>query len=349
MIHDAYRQPESGNAQRDEVRVAGIDVGSNTVRLQIADVRRSDAGHMTAVPVHTASFITRLAQDVDTSGRLHPEAMSRVRSALVECKQLMRTHSAVFGLLTATSAVRDSDNGEAFLGEIEYGFGFRTRLLSGAEEAELALAGLSSSPEMQAIIDSGTTLTIDIGGGSTELALLDSGTLLDAHSFQLGSVRGTERWLGDSDPPSQQALTRWRADVRNQITHRFPDRPSITTAIGVAGTVTTVAAIQLEMSEWNASRVHGMRLTLDQIESVSSQLRGLPLSQRAQVVGLEPKRAPVIVAGLVLLTEILDVFGCRDLVVSTSDILDGIVQQAGAIALDEGIEELAEPFGKTVC
>lgn len=335
---------------RDQVRVAAVDMGSNTTRLIVADVTRTADGTLIHETIERRSTITRLAEGVDARGILLPLPITRVRNALIEFRRIARELGAVFVLATATSAVRDADNGEAFLGEIEHGFGFRAVLLEGTHEAEATWAGVTSDPETAARASSSHGLLVDIGGGSTEIVLTDRGTIVDRHSFQLGSVRITERFLNETGAPlTSEELSRAREYVRDLLAERFPDPQPVELGIGVAGTATTVSAILLDREIYDPALVHGFSFTARQLDEVVARLAALPLDERREVRGLEPDRAAVIVGGLLVLVEVLAHFGMDSIETSERDILDGIALMAGRIALEEGITELPEPFGQTVC
>jgi exopolyphosphatase/guanosine-5'-triphosphate,3'-diphosphate pyrophosphatase len=235
-------------------------------------------------------------------------------------------------LAVGTSAVRDADNGEAFLGEVEWSYGFTTRLLDGGEEAELVVRGVSSERSL----DDGT-LVVDIGGGSTELVTVNGDRIAWAISTEAGSVRLTERFL-HADPPSREELETCAEHVRSLL----PD-VDVAQAIGVAGTVTTAAAVLLG----GPPTVHGRQLTRDGVAAVLARLAEVPLHDRARVPGLAPERAPVIVAGLVTLREILDRYRLPGLDVSERDLLDGAALLAAE--LPEPEEGLVPPMAFTCC
>jgi len=331
------------------VRVAGIDMGSNTTRLIVADVTRDAAGALSHIVLTRRTTITRLAQDVDRRGILLPEAITRTRNALVDYRSELRAAGAVFALATATSAVRDADNGEAFLGEVEHGFGFTARLLDGGEEAQTTWAGVTSDPGLATRTGSGTGLLLDIGGGSTEVLLTSEGAVVENHSFQLGSVRLTEQYLAGTGPIPKQSLVRARARVQELFAERFPNAAPPGVAIGVAGTITTVVSIVSGHEQWQPALVHGAHVTPDEVDELIERLAVMPTDARRRITGLEPDRAPVIVGGLVILAEALRHFGIERMVVSVRDILDGVALEAGRVALEQGITELHEPFGRTVC
>jgi exopolyphosphatase / guanosine-5'-triphosphate,3'-diphosphate pyrophosphatase len=305
------------------MRVAAIDLGTNTTRLLVADVSGDDVEE-----VVRRTLITRLGEGVDARRHLLPLPIARVRNCLAEYRRELESLSAERALLVATSAVRDAENGEAFLGEIEWSYGFTTRLLSGDEEAELTLRGVGEADS--------TALVVDIGGGSTEL--------IGAQpiSVDIGAVRLTERHL-PSDPPTDEELEACAAAVRSVL----PDRPRPERAIGVAGTITSLAALDLALTEYDPERVHGHRLTLDGVQQQLSRLASMPLAERRQVPALDPERAPVIVAGAVILREVLAHLGLEEIEASERDILHGAALEAAT--LPEPVEGDAPPGAYTCC
>lgn len=298
------------------MRVAALDLGTNTTRLLVADVYDDRVDE-----IERRTEITRLGEGVDERRRLLPLPMARVRNVLADYRRALEGHGAERALLAATSAVRDAENGEAFLGEIEWSYGFPTRLLSGEEEAELTLRGVGAT-------DLGT-LVVDLGGGSTELVTTESGASVD-----VGSVRMTERFGEDVE-----AI---RAHVREQLPPLEPVR-----AIGVAGTITTIAALDLGLAEWDAERVQGHFVLRAAAEAQLGRLAALPLDERRRVPALEPERAPVIVAGAAILAEILARYDLDGIEASVRDILDGIALEAAA--LPEPEEGDAPPGAYTCC
>ena len=305
------------------MRVAAIDQGTNTTRLLVADV---DDGGLRELVRRTE--ITRLGEGVDERHRLLPLPVARVRNVLTDYRREAERLGAERTLLVATSAVRDAENGEAFLGEVEWSYGFATQLLTGDEEAALMLRGVGE-------IEPGT-LVLDIGGGSTELVTLDSRTSLD-----IGAVRLTERYL-HSDPPTRDELAACAQYVRTVL----PPLDA-TSAVGVAGTITSLAALDLGLDEYDRERVHGHELSLAGVERQLERLAALPLAQRREVPALEPERAPVIVAGAMIAREVLAVYGLDAYRVSEHDILDGIA--LAAAELPAPVEGDAPPGAYTCC
>jgi len=307
------------------VRVGAVDLGTNTTRLLVADIADGRS-----VEVHRETHITRLGEGVDVRKRLLPVPIARVRNVLADYRRTLESLGAERVLAVATSAVRDAENGEAFLGEIEWSYGFATRLVSGDEEAQLTRRGVQPGPG---------TLVVDVGGGSTELLLDDLHTSLD-----IGSVRFTERFM-HTDPPNPRELDECARAVGTALAERVPAAPE--QAIGVAGTVTTLAALDLGLDAYDSGRVHGHRLTLDAARAQLARLAALPLEERRTIPALDPDRAPVIVAGAVILTETLAYFGLGAIEVSERDILDGIA--LAAAELPEPEEGAAPPGAYTCC
>jgi exopolyphosphatase/guanosine-5'-triphosphate,3'-diphosphate pyrophosphatase len=310
------------------MRVAAIDLGTNTTRLLIADVNAERVEEISG-----RTTITRLGEGVDARRRLLPLPIARVRNVLADYRRELESLGAERTLAAATSAVRDAENGEAFLGEIEWSYGFTTRLLTGEEEAELTLRGVGEAGH--------DALVVDIGGGSTEL--IGAGTRI---STELGSVRLTERFL-PSDPPTEDELDTLGAATRSVLAEQVPETLTARRAIGVAGTITSLAALDLGLVEYDRDFVHGHRLGDAAVKAQLERLAALPLAERRRVPGLEPERAPVIVAGAVVLREIMRHFGLASIEASERDILHGIALEAAA--LPEPVEGDAPPGAYTCC
>jgi len=320
------------------MRVAAVDLGTNSTRLLVADVEDGQVRE-----VVRRLRITRLGEGVDVRRRLLPLPVARVRNALSDYRRELEGLGAERTLAFATSAVRDAENGEAFLGEVEWSYGFITRLLSGEEEGLLTLRGLAAGRRIHP-----GTLVVDIGGGSTELVMGRVGHIRFHDSLDLGCVRLTERFLA-SDPPAGAELRACAAAVRATLGERVPDslRGGVSDCVGVAGTVTTAAALDLGLVAYEPERIHGHRVSAERIEQQLEALASLPLERRRQLPGLEPERAPVIVAGLVILVEILRHFGLEAVEASERDILHGAA--LAAADLPERAEGAAPPGAYTCC
>ena len=297
------------------MRVAAVDLGTNSTRLLVADANG------TLDEVVRRLRITRLGEGVDERRKLLPLPIARVRNVLSEYRRELEALGAERTLCIATSAVRDAENGEAFLGEIEWSYGFATQLLSGDEEAEMTLRGIGA-------VEPGT-LVVDIGGGSTELQLV--GTDLRV-SLDIGCVRLTERFGEDV------------AAVREHVRGLLPET-SAERAIGVAGTVTTIAALDLGLDEYDPERIHGHRIASETANEQLTRLAAMPVDARAEIV--EPGRAPVIVAGAAILAEILAFYALEGIEASERDILHGAA--LAAAELPEPEEGAAPPGAYTCC
>jgi exopolyphosphatase/guanosine-5'-triphosphate,3'-diphosphate pyrophosphatase len=289
------------------VRVAAVDLGTNSTRLLVADVADGRVDE-----IARRLTITRLGEGVDGRGRLLPAAIERLHACLTRYHVEATALGAETALAIATSAVRDSENGRQLLEEIEVRYGFATRLLRGDEEAALTLRGVSSGRELP-----DGTLLVDIGGGSTELVLGGRGSVSFSTSLQLGCVRLTERYLA-SDPPTADELDRCAASVCGELPELEP-----TGAVGVAGTVTTIAALDLGLRAYDPVQIHGHRIPISSVQRELARLAALPVTERRRVPGLEPDRAPVIVGGAVILLEVLRAYDLHEIEASERDILHG--------------------------
>ena len=312
-------------------RVAAVDLGTNSTRLLVADVE-----HGRLDEVVRRLTITRLGEGVDARRRLLPVPIARVRNCLAEYRRELEEAGATRTLAIATSAVRDAENGEAFLGEIEWSYGFATRLLTGLEEAGLTYRGVTAGRETE-----DETVIVDIGGGSTELVLGSDGAPSEFASIDVGCVRLTERFLA-SDPPTAPELAATAGYVRSLLPAFHPRH-----AIGVAGTVTTLATLDLALDEYDPLRTHGHVLSRESVVRQLGRLAALTLEERTRVPGVEPGRAPVIVAGLVVLREVLDAYDLDAIEVSERDILHGAA--LAAAELPEPEEGDAPPGAYTCC
>jgi exopolyphosphatase / guanosine-5'-triphosphate,3'-diphosphate pyrophosphatase len=312
-------------------RVAAVDLGTNTTRLLVADVEN---GRLDEVARRLT--ITRLGEGVDERRRLLPVPVARVRNCLADYRRELESLGAERTLCIATSSVRDAENGEAFLGEVEWSYGFTTRLLSGDDEAAMMIRGVTAG---RPALDG--ALVVDIGGGSTELVLTTRGEVAFSRSLDVGCVRVTERFLS-SDPPTRPELAAAGGYVRSLL----PELES-GSAIGVAGTVTTLATLDLGDDEYDPERTHGHRIALVSVEEQLERLAAMTTQERLAVPGIEPGRAPVIVAGIVVLREVMTAYGLEEIEVSERDILHGAA--FAAAELPEPEEGAAPPGAYTCC
>ncbi|HEV3323617.1 MAG TPA: Ppx/GppA phosphatase family protein [Solirubrobacteraceae bacterium] len=298
------------------MRVAVVDIGTNSTRLLLADVEPD--GSVTELV--RLSRVTRLGAGVDAHGGLSPEAVERTCAVLADYRELIDQHRCDANLAVLTSAVRDASDGAAFTERVRRDYGLDARTLSGDEEAALtflgAMSGREASPE--------PTVVVDIGGGSTEFVVGHNHTAGFHVSLQAGVVRMSERHI-HSDPPAPTELQRLALDTRSIYLDGLPpeERAPVRHGIAVAGTATSAAAIDMELDPYDSARVHRHVLLLATVELLLARLAGMTEAQRREVVGLHPDRAPTIVAGMILLGEAMRAFELDRVEVSEHDILRG--------------------------
>jgi exopolyphosphatase / guanosine-5'-triphosphate,3'-diphosphate pyrophosphatase len=300
------------------LRVAVVDIGTNSTRLLVADV--TDDGDLTERERRTK--VTRLGDRLGETGVLGDEAMARVLGTLGEYQQVIDEQGVERAVAVLTSAVRDAANGEDFLARVRaQSDGLDARVIGGDEEARLTFRGATSE---RGPGDATPTLVIDVGGGSTEL-VVGSGNEVSFHvSTQAGVVRHTERHLA-TDPPTRDDLRALAEDVREIYAEAVPQqvRRTAGAAIAVAGTATTLGAIDLDLEHYSPDRVHGHVVSTTACRRILERLAALPEVDRREVRGLHPDRAPTIVAGVVMVVEALELFGLDSTAVSDHDILRG--------------------------
>jgi exopolyphosphatase/guanosine-5'-triphosphate,3'-diphosphate pyrophosphatase len=308
------------------VRVAIVDLGTNTCRLCLAEV--SAAGD-----IETAARLTRvvrLGQGVDRTGRLDPAAVARTHACLAEYAPRVEDYSPARRLLVATSVLRDAADGRGFLEGVDDEFALPARVLDGEEEGALAFRG--GTVELAGQVDDPLVLT-DIGGGSTEFAVGAAGSKPDfVRSLDIGVVRLTERFLYH-DPPLPEELDRLRAFVADAIAGAVPAavRGAARGAVGVAGTYTTLVAHKLGLREYRSEVVHAHVLGLADIDAAIAEFAALTNGQRGRLPGIQKGREDVILAGALIAREACRAFGLAEVRCSEADILEG-----AALALAEG-------------
>ena len=310
-------------------RVAAVDIGTNSTRLLVADIEGESVRELAR-----RLEITRLGEGVDERHILLPQAIARVRNVLAEYRRAAEEAGADRTLAFATSAVRDAENGEAFLGEIEWSYAFKTRLLAGDEEALLTFRGVSAGRNVAP-----GTIVIDVGGGSTELILGDAAGVAFYTSLDLGCVRLTERFGTDFGAAA--------AHVRDMLAGSVPAEVRPRAAIGVAGTITTIATLDLGLEQEDPDTVHGHSLSAETVAAWTERLEGMSVEEIRALRGMHPDRAPVITAGAVVVRETLAHFGLETLEVSEHDIMHGAA--LAAAELPEEAEGGAPPTAHTCC
>lgn len=296
------------------MRVAVVDIGTNSTRLLVCDVEGSEVGEVLRL-----TTVTNLGRGVEHSGNLSSDAIEGVCEVIADYKARYEELGAERVQAIASSAVRDAINGEAFIAELRERFELDARLLTGEEEAHLTYLGATAERGGE-----GPALVFDIGGGSTELIVGSGGEVHFHTSLQAGTIRHSERHLS-SDPPDPHELEDLADDVRDLIESATQERQGASEvhAIAVAGTPTSLAAIDQELEPYDPERVHGHRLRMRTIQRMLSRLSSLPLAERLRVPGLHPGRAPTIVAGSVILVQVMRAFELDEIEVSERDILHG--------------------------
>lgn len=297
--------------------VAAIDCGTNSIRLLITDV---DGDTKTD---HVREMrIVRLGQDVDRTGRLAPEAIERTLQACREYARMIEAMGVDVVSFAATSAVRDASNADEFADGVEAVLGVRPQVLSGREEAMASFEGATG--EVAGVLSA----VIDLGGGSTEV-VHGVGRPTFSHSFDLGSVRMTERFLA-TDPPGVGELTECMAYVDAVIAPVLSPLEPVESVVGVAGTITTIAAHSLALPSYDSEAIHLARIHVDDVRAACSSLMQMPLIDRRALPFMHPGRADVIVGGAIILDRMLEhlPLNTDELVVSEHDILDGIAWKA---------------------
>jgi len=301
------------------MRVAAIDIGTNSTRLLVADV---EGDRVDAIRRH--SQVTGLGRGVEISGQLAIENVESVYATIgdyvAEAQELGAERTVAF----ATSAVRDASNGDVFLAELRERFSLDAQVIDGLEEARMTYRGALSGGHVGE-----QTLVVDIGGGSTEL-IVGSGEEPEFHtSMQVGVVRHSERHV-HADPPKTEELEALSDDVGGTLETELAAHPGLRAdrAIAVAGTPATLAAIELGLERFEPDVVEGHHLSLASAQQSCSRLASLPLAERCEVTGMHPDRAPTIVAGVVILIKAMRAFGLDEVEVSERDILFGAALQA---------------------
>ena len=293
------------------MRVAAVDCGTNSVRLLVRDLPGAE--------LHREMRVVRLGQGVDATGSLHPDAIERTRVALVDYAGVCAELGVQKIRMVATSATRDASNRMDFVAMVHVALGVTPEVITGQEEASLSFTGATGD-----LTEGAPFLVMDIGGGSTEL-VLGSSVVEAAYSMDVGCVRLTERHLTD-DPPTQQQISAAREDIEAALDQALAVVPGAlaTTAVGLAGSVTTVAALALGIAAYDAKVLHHSRLSASQIDEVTERLLAMTRAERAALPVMHPGRVDVIGGGALVLQTVVRRLGLTEVLVSESDILDGI-------------------------
>ncbi|MFD9872341.1 exopolyphosphatase [Streptomyces niveus] len=301
-------------------RVAAIDCGTNSIRLLVAD---ADPATGELVDLDRRMTIVRLGQDVDRTGRLAPEALERTFAACREYADVIKEHGVDRIRFVATSASRDAENRDEFVRGVLDILGVEPEVITGDQEAEFSFTG--ATRELAGRTDLETPyLVVDIGGGSTEF-VVGSDRVTAGRSVDIGCVRLTERHRL-SDPATHADITALRADIATALDAVAPHVPlgEARTLVGLAGSVTTVAAIALGLTTYDSAVIHHSRIPFDIVREITTTLLSSTHAERATIPVMHPGRVDVIVTGALILLTIMERTGATEVVVSEHDILDGI-------------------------
>ncbi|WP_371665362.1 Ppx/GppA family phosphatase [Streptomyces sp. NBC_01241] len=306
-------------------RVAAIDCGTNSIRLLVAD---ADPSTGELVELDRRMEIVRLGQGVDRTGRLAPEALERTFAVCRQYAEVIEEHGARKIRFVATSASRDAENRDEFVRGVLDILGVEPEVISGDEEAEFSFIGATKELMGRDHFEK-PYLVVDIGGGSTEFVVRDD-HVRAARSVDMGCVRMTERHLVHdgvvSDPPTPEEIAAIRADIDAALDLAEESVPltGAATLVGLAGTVTTVAAIALGLDAYDSEAIHHSRISLDQVQEITGRLLASTHAERAAIGAMHPGRVDVITSGALILLAVMKRTGAREVVVSEHDILDGI-------------------------
>ncbi len=317
--------PSSGSDARvPPTRVAAIDCGTNSIRLLVAQTRHDADGSVVALDdLDRRMQIVRLGQGVDRTGRLDPSALARTLDALAVYAERAHELGAQRIRMVATSATRDATNAADFAAGVRAVLGADPEVISGDEEARLSYRGATAG--VSDALAPSPRLVVDIGGGSTEIVRGDGADVLAARSVDVGCVRMTERHLR-SDPPTPHEVAAATADIDEalDVAGRTVPLAGAASLVGLAGSVTTVAALHLRLDAYDPRAIHGSRVPADEVRRISRWLLGMPHDRRAALGVMHPGRVDVIAAGALVLARIVERTAVAEVVVSEHDILDGI-------------------------
>jgi exopolyphosphatase/guanosine-5'-triphosphate,3'-diphosphate pyrophosphatase len=307
------------------VRIAVVDIGTNSTRLLLADV----AADGSITELARRSEVTRLGVGVDSSGVLSEEAMERVFATLDDYSAMIEDlGGADQRRAVLTSATRDAANGGEFTRQVAERYQLDARAIPGEQEAQLSFLGATSGRDPD---DGSQIVVVDIGGGSTEL-IIGHGRTVGFHvSTQLGVVRQSERHIAH-DPPTTAEIAELNDEIDEVLAAGVPqaEREHVTTIVAVAGTATSMAAIDLELEPYDPEAVHGYRVSLERCREIAARMASMPEAERRKVAGLHPDRAPTILAGTQILVRVIEAFGLDEVEVSEHDILYGVALDAAS-------------------
>ncbi len=303
-------------------RAASIDIGTNSIRLLVAEID----GMGNLKKIMTRRKITRLGEDFVRTGRISPKAMGRSAKVLEEYANLLKECNIRTTVAVATSIVREAANRDEFLQQVYQSTGLEVTVISGDEEARIALIGILSI--IDDLVD--RAVVVDIGGGSTEFIVVQGKVPLATYSTELGSVYLTERFI-QSDPPSTAEVGKLEVFINNRLSSMLrcsfeaQTGTSFSFLVGTAGTITTLAAMDQKMNVYDQGRINRYVLTRESVKIIYKRLQRIPVPERYVLPGLEKGREDIILAGTAVVVKIMEVLGFHEMIVSDYGLLEGII------------------------
>lgn len=297
------------------MKVASIDIGTNTLRLLMA-MYDKDSGRLK--PLRRERIVTRLGESFIVTGYLKAEAIERTISALRVFKSIIDEEGCEKVIAVATSCVRESTNGREFVKSVKERLGIDVIVVDGNKEAYLTYLGIKKGLDIQ-----GNILMFDIGGGSTEY-IYSTGSQVKTLSIPIGVVKLRDSFM-ENDPPTEEEIGRMREFIDSQIEVVGQFKGKVDSLVGTAGTVTTLAAIKLNLEKYDPDIIHGVSVSYDEIVRIFDMLKVLPSKERLKINGMEEGREDLIIPGILITLSTCDILGCREVVVSEWGILEGIV------------------------
>ena len=299
-------------------KIAVIDIGTNSMRLMIATLKGQQI-----IDKEKTIETTRMGQDIDKNGYLSEQAMERNFATLKKFVEKANKQGVEKTILFATSALRDAVNRKEFMNRVENELNLKIELLSGEKEAEIGFKGVGHEINIDKL------MVIDIGGGSTEFILGNKQEgILNLTSINIGALRMTEKYISQ-DPINSSELSKLEEYIKKQLL-ALGQKIALTEelkVVGIGGTITTLSAIKQQMENYDWRKIHRSTLSFEDIRQILGQLISLNLEERKKVKGLQPKRADIIIAGIVILKCIMEIFAIESIMISESDNLEGMVYE----------------------
>jgi exopolyphosphatase / guanosine-5'-triphosphate,3'-diphosphate pyrophosphatase len=322
-----------------KMKIAAIDIGTNSTRLLVSLAEKSDGSKITFVPILREMKITRLGKNLEHSGKINAANSALTIEVLKEYQGLLKSHNVSKYRAVGTRVLRQAENSGEFVNRVFLETGLDVEIISGSQEAELSFSGavkgfvpyIISSKDKKVLCGHGTNkeiLVVDVGGGSTEFILgsAEEGTISYLNSVDIGSVTLSEKFLPGAIP-DDKSVTDLLKFIEDKLKNTVEEisQSGFAYMAGLAGTISSLSAVDLEIEEYDRDKIHGYILYRDRVIDIFKRFCSVDLKTRKKIKGLEPARADIIIGGTALLIKILEMFGLESLIVSENDLLDGIV------------------------